>query len=983
MGRSTLTRNEVDATPRAVAPLDGLFTREEALAGLPGRRAQRLVFEIERRTARLAEQWQTLVALSTAADGLPGPALLPAGLIDDANEAAIQDPFDAARWQWRLPSPPTIREIERHAPDWASLVPNDAWGKAAVAQAMARKHRLSRKAVPRMRAALGLDDEATRTAFRRMYGRPLESIYVPATPKLERLLRLADAPSAQLDRLPPFWMAFLLLFMLPLPQAFLATPIAAADVGAIGGIAVLVIVGALNLLTVGYTAEATARSRPLRYGAAFVGQLGADFLGPIGSAALTLSVSLFFFLGLVTSDIGLGRTMNDVTGAPSWLCSAILLAGCLAMVLKGRQTMTLNAMLVLAAVNVALVVLISLLALTHLSLGNLDDLPLFRESLSASQLDEILGVAMMCFFGHALVPQAARVVLRRDPGGRALIRGSIAGTGGLAVLVAFWTLAVSGVLPPAVLAGDDGTVIGPLGDEIGLGINALGSVLVISALGMTALRCASLLSNLALERLPSGEPREVQLPRLRDRLRIAPRGGADRGAVVGVTYLGLRSGQPCLGVDLQVDGEIHNTDVTPVGRWRLDHLGTHMPRLQTRLPRVWLETVDAARDAIRLRLRSRSSISYLLDRGLRPVDLLTVGGDGGLVLKFLHRHGGATLAEIAAGTGLTETAAQDALSDLAEAGAVATDEARLSRYRVHFGRRHGRDVPAAVWDALDETASTPKVVVSAWAIRDRLAVVAFGPRGRSMLSLVPVLLAFGVSVWLEHGSSLSYAHLLGFTGVMAVSVFGGVIPPLLVLASRRKGEVGIEGGLGRLARPSVAAAVSSLFLFNLAVHGMVLWDGAERIAALALTASLIAGILVMLRRGLLLPRLSVELRADASHADRATFMVVRDGHPVPASVRLRYEAGDQTVEGPSGAVPDFASLRRATFRASAGTADSLRVWAHRTGDAGESEPLPAFVTVRNAGRVRRLDLDLAGGQALVPIIDGEVTAEIALAYPAQ
>jgi hypothetical protein len=44
--------------------------------------------------------------------------------------------------------------------------------------------------------------------------------------------------------------------------------------------------------------------------------------------------------------------------------------------------------------------------------------------------------------------------------------------------------------------------------------------------------------------------------------------------------------------------------------------------------------------------------------------------------------------------------------------------------------------------------------------------------------------------------------------------------------------------------------------------------------------------------------------------------------------------------------------------------------------------LPVFVTVRNGGTVRRLDLELGGGQALVPLREGEVVAEFALAHPA-
>lgn len=61
-------------------------------------------------------------------------------------------------------------------------------------------------------------------------------------------------------------------------------------------------------------------------------------------------------------------------------------------------------------------------------------------------------------------------------------------------------------------------------------------------------------------------------------------------------------------------------------------------------------------------------------------------------------------------------------------------------------------------------------------------------------------------------------------------------------------------------------------------------------------------------------------------------------------------------------------------------ARELKVWTHRMAAGGESEALPATVTVDRDGRTARFDLALSGGQAVLPV-DGADRVEIALARP--
>jgi hypothetical protein len=180
----------------------------------------------------------------------------------------------------------------------------------------------------------------------------------------------------------------------------------------------------------------------------------------------------------------------------------------------------------------------------------------------------------------------------------------------------------------------------------------------------------------------------------------------------------------------------------------------------------------------------------------------------------------------------------------------------------------------------------------------------------------------------------------------------------------------------------VVGAIAAIFLVNLLLHGLIFWNGAEQIAALLLFVALLAGIVAMFQQEVFATRLTVELRADEEKSESGGYEVVADGAPVTADVRLVYESDELVVQGSSGDIANLAAFRRATFRVPASKARSMRVWAHRVTASGDSEALPAFVTVRNAGRVRRIDLELGGGQALVPLSDGEVVAEYALAHPA-
>jgi NTE family protein/lysophospholipid hydrolase len=125
------------------------------------RRAQSLLLFIEGRTAYLAAQSQRVIeALFLNPDAVPD---LDLGFVDTQKEPTHVNV--------------TASALERYAPQWKALVPDEASVRAALADLMAQKYPLRFAVMPNLRAALGLDEAKVRAAYQALYGRRLDAIY--------------------------------------------------------------------------------------------------------------------------------------------------------------------------------------------------------------------------------------------------------------------------------------------------------------------------------------------------------------------------------------------------------------------------------------------------------------------------------------------------------------------------------------------------------------------------------------------------------------------------------------------------------------------------------------------------------------------------------------------------------------------------------------------------------------------------------------
>jgi len=979
----------------------GLPTREEVLDGLFGghtKAASTVLFAIESRTAHLVAQSRQAMERFLTAEAA------------EERELAFLEALALGR---KPPLRPTIQDLERYAPQWASLVPENPRVQAAVAHLLGQKYGLTYQAVPGIRAALGLDEEAVQQAYQRLYRQPLEAIFAPRATLANRLRWAWAALARWLESLPPFWTAFALTLTETVGAGILALPIALADVGPLAGVVILVVMGLANVLTITYMAEAVARSGTIRYGSAFLGRVVTDYLGRAGSLILSLGLVTECVLTLWPYYIGLSTTLANATRIPAPLWVALLFLIGLYYLRRETLSATIASALVIGAINIGLILILSLLAFASLRPANLlhVNVPfLGGRPFEPAILQLIFGVILLAYFGHLSVSNCARVVLHRDPSARALIWGTVAAQAVVMVIYCIWVLAVNGAVAPQALAGQSGTALAPLAAEIGPVVHVLGSVFVILGMGMGTIHSSLPLFNLVREQLPTKRWTVVMLPRRRGRLLLRSNRREMASAAgdlrLGLTYLGLEpEHSPRFRLDVQVDGTTHRLEMAVTDSWEATALFERLPALRQHGLRLALEILEASQEHARLRVSSPLHLTYEGEwyaAGLSMADVLALPDSQQQILTWMTREGitgqeTVSLADVVAHTGQSETVARTMLNTLVEQGFIQELEGEgETRYQPRLAARRGRQLTEDIWQALrpasprlgsGQAGQAPGEKGKA-AVRggletgflQRAREALLGKRGRYLLSVAPVAAVFLLTEWLLLTGEESFAEPLSFLGVIVISLLGGTFPVLLLIASRRKGEV-VPGVVYRfLGHPLVTAGIYLLFLASLFLHGLVIWENpVQRAAALAAGLLMVGATMAMARRGAFASRLVVELREDqrgrglcpesrrAQPEGQATFVITAGGQPATAEVRLGYADGERRVRAATAEIPTFSALRYAAFQLPATDARELKVWAHQITPEGNSEGLPARLQVDWGGEKKEFDLKLSAGQVVLPL----------------
>ena len=137
-----------------------------------------------------------------------------------------------------------------------------------------------------------------------------------------------------------------------------------------------------------------------------------------------------------------------------------------------------------------------------------------------------------------------------------------------------------------------------------------------------------------------------------------------------------------------------------------------------------------------------------------------------------------------------------------------------------------------------------------------------------------------------------------------------------------------------------------------------------------LSAMILAATGAMKRRGAFTRRATVEVRTDLD-GGRTLFEIDVAGQEHSSLVQLHYRDDSKTLRAAVGEIPRFSSLSRAVFnlseRSSSAPADEVKVWVHRSTGEAASPPIHVLLRIRTNGRVVVRDLELSGGQAVLPL----------------
>jgi len=174
------------------------ISKDEALGGLVGRRASRLLLLMELRAAHVVKQTRRAIWL-----------VLNRKPVDQADF----DFFDAIKITKEKTLRPVIQDLERHAQHWKDAIPGDPKTRAAIIRMLGQKYRFAYQDVPNLKAALGMDAQNVGAAYQSMFGRSIESVYFHETPPDNRPFWIQNPEWADIASLPELETEFELVFL--------------------------------------------------------------------------------------------------------------------------------------------------------------------------------------------------------------------------------------------------------------------------------------------------------------------------------------------------------------------------------------------------------------------------------------------------------------------------------------------------------------------------------------------------------------------------------------------------------------------------------------------------------------------------------------------------------------------------------------------------------------------------------------------------
>jgi hypothetical protein len=327
----------------------------------------------------------------------------------------------------------------------------------------------------------------------------------PAHPLLERL-RLGRG---WLDLLPPFWIVFGLTISEAIGMNVLVLPAALAGVPLPAALGVLLVFGLVNVATAAAIAAAIAHGASARLEHTFLHGVVELYLGPWAARIFSAVMLVGMVLALPCYYMGFALSIGRTTGLPPSLWALALTAIVMLLLSRGALDLSLGTTLAIGAVMITTLSAVSVLALPHIELARFAEAP---QSLALAPLG--IGVVLGAFWGHSAAAACAQVVLRRDPSGQSLVRGTAAAIAVLIVANIAWFLVIRGVIPGPEIVSSGASVLALLVGEVGPHIIPLAIVYSILGPGLSSLYQSIVMASIVRELAERGLPRWPVLRRL-------------------------------------------------------------------------------------------------------------------------------------------------------------------------------------------------------------------------------------------------------------------------------------------------------------------------------------------------------------------------------------------------------------------------------------------------------------------------------------
>ncbi len=238
---------------------------------------------------------------------------------------------------------------------------------------------------------------------------------------------------------------------------------------------------------------------------------------------------------------------------------------------------------------------------------------------------------------------------------------------------------------------------------------------------------------------------------------------------------------------------------------------------------------------------------------------------------------------------------------------------------------------------------------------------------RFLLSISPMFVILALAEWLAYSGVGSFAGLLGILGVLVLPLLIGIVPILLLVATRRKGDFAPGYLLHWLGHPLLMGLLYLFFIASILIHGLYIWQSWP-LRLFAIGGGLVILVVSWLtwRQGIRTERAVIEICHDERLQGHSHCNLVANGQPLEADVTLHYGNRQEELHGTNLAISTFPALQSITLQVPTTTAVSLKIWVHHLPVEGGSLGLPARVTVWGDSPQPDFHGATSNGQFLVP-----------------